>query len=100
MQAELFEEFAEQLITEKGIQVGDDNLSDELKAQMVKSLSVRVRNYVLSRLLKSLDNKELTELEVATDEDNEEKAKAVLDGKQVEIARALAAFKTRYIGVV
>lgn len=99
MQAELFEDFAEQLITEKAIQVGDDKLAKDLKNQMVKDLSVRVRNYVLKKLLDSLSKKELDELEAATDADDEKKAQEILKNKEVEIAGSLAAFRARYIGV-
>ncbi len=99
MKPEWFKEFAEDLVVQKAANVGDDDLTDDIKAIMVKDVSVRTRDYVLKHLLESLNEEELTKIETALASNDEASAKKIMDGKQNEVAQALGSFRSKYLGV-
>ncbi len=94
MEVEWFNDFAKELLDERGVKVDDDTV----RAQLVKDVSTRARDYVLRRLLDSLSEKELAELEAAIDSGDEKAGQKIVDGKKNEVAKAMGGFRSVYLG--
>ncbi len=94
MQAEWFEEFAKQLLDAKNVSAPNDAVRD----QLIKDISVRARDVTLRHLLDDLTDKELEELEQATNSGDTVAADRIVASHQPVIARALQQFKTMYLG--
>lgn len=94
MPSEWFEEFAKQLLKEKGVKVPDE----EVLAQLVKDISVRARDVVLSNLLDSMTSDELQMLEKATNSGDTRAADQLVAVHQPVITQTLAQFKNMYLG--
>ena len=93
MQAEWFEEFARSLLKEKGVNVPDE----EVQKQLVKDISVRARDVVLSQLIDDMNEKELKELELATNSSDQKTVDRLISLHQEVITTTLAQFKGMYL---
>lgn len=93
MQAEWFEEFAQKLLDEKGVNLPDE----EVKNQLIKDISVRARDVVLARLLEDMSDDELQKLELATDSGDTATADGIIARHQTVITTTLAEFKGMYL---
>jgi DNA-binding FadR family transcriptional regulator len=94
MQTEWFEEFARQILKEKGVNPPDE----AVEKQLVQDIAELTRDVVLREMINSLSEQELKDLHEAVDRQDEAAAQKVMESHQAVIAVAMQQVRKQYLG--
>ena len=94
MEAEWFEDFAKQVLEEKGVKAPDEGV----ERQLILDISEATRDVVLQSLLDSLNEEELRTLNKALDENDQDTIQKLMAGKDQIMASAMQRVRMKYLG--